>query len=420
MVARIVVHSMAHRGDVYPYVPIASELCRRGHEVTYVVPREFHPTFAGEPFRCVHSGTDFSPVELDQHGAYIARWGNKLGGGALLPLYFGRFTVPHLDALFEAVDAELAHADLLVSHPAASVVGSMSCELRGVPWVVGDLFPMLVPTATAPPAGVPNLGSALNRATWTIGRSRLAGPLTSRAGFVEFRDRLGLATPPSWNLIDARLSPHRNIALTSPHYIDPAPDWPDGYDLVGFTPWNGPDGGRLDDDVLEFLDAGPPPVIVTLGTSGASAKPEIFEAVAVILDQIGVRGLFLTSNAAITEKVRSMVRSVHAVWQFVPLAPLLPHAQAVVHSGAHGANALVLAAGLPSVIAPCMFDQRWHAQRQHQLGTGIWARHPRHLATAIRRLLTETSLADQATRMGDKLRGEDGTGAACDAIEAML
>lgn len=130
--ARIIVHSMAHRGDVYPYVPIASELCRRGHEVTYVVPREFHSSLAAEPFRCVHSGTDFSPVELDQHGAYIARWGNMLGGGALLPLYFGKFTVPHFDALFDTVDSELANADLLVSHPAASIIGSMSCERRGL------------------------------------------------------------------------------------------------------------------------------------------------------------------------------------------------------------------------------------------------------------------------------------------------
>ena len=418
--ARIVVYSMAHRGDVYPYVPIASELCRRGHEVTYVVPREFHSALAAEPFRCVHSGTDFSPVELDQHGAYIARWGNKLGGGALLKLYFGKFTVPHLQALFDAVDAELADADLLVSHPAASIVGSMSCERRGLPWVVGDLFPMLVPTATAPPAGMPNLGSTLNRALWNVGRSRLAAPLTCRSGFVEFRHRLGLTTPRAWNVIDARLSPHRNIALSSRHYIEPASDWPDGYDLVGFTPWNGPDGGRLNDDVLAFLAAGPPPVIVTLGTSGASARPEIFDAVAPVLDELGVRGLFLTSNAAVTERVRSVVGPVHGVWQFVPLAPLMPHARAVVHSGAHGTNALVLEAGLPSVIAPCMFDQRWHAQRQQQLGSAIWARHPRHLSKAIRRLLTDRSLAERAAEIGHKLRTEDGTSAACDAIEAVL
>ena len=74
-------------------------------------------------------------------------------GGVLLRLYFGRFTVPHLDALFGAIDAELADADLLVSHPAASIVGAMSCERHGIPWIVGDLFPMLVPTATAPSGG---------------------------------------------------------------------------------------------------------------------------------------------------------------------------------------------------------------------------------------------------------------------------
>ena len=34
---KIVVYSMAHRGDVFPFVPIASELVRRGHDVTFVV-----------------------------------------------------------------------------------------------------------------------------------------------------------------------------------------------------------------------------------------------------------------------------------------------------------------------------------------------------------------------------------------------
>ncbi|MBP6728409.1 MAG: hypothetical protein KA129_02215 [Microthrixaceae bacterium] len=168
--ARIVFHSMAHRGDVFPYVPIASELSRRGHDITYVVPREFHPLFTAEPFKCVHSGTDFSPVALDRHGPYIARWGMPLSGAGFLRLYFGRYTVPHLAILFEAVDTQLADADLLVSHPAASLVGAMSCERRGIPWIVGDLFPMLLPTATAPPAGVPNLGRRGNAAVWRLGR----------------------------------------------------------------------------------------------------------------------------------------------------------------------------------------------------------------------------------------------------------
>ena len=268
---KIVVYSMAHRGDVFPFVPIASELVRRGHDVTFVVPREFHPVLAAEPFRCVHSGTDFSPIELDEHGAFLRRWGMKMGGAVTLRLYFGEFTVPHLETLFTAVDAELADADLLVSHPAASLVGAMACERRGIPWIVGDLFPMLVPTATGPPSGMPDLGGTVNRAMWRLGRSRLVDPLTSRRAFVAFRRRLGLATDCRWNVVDARLSPYHNLALVSAHYVAPAADWPSNYRLVGFTSWSGSDAGVLPAEVERFLDDGPPPVAVTLGTSGATA-----------------------------------------------------------------------------------------------------------------------------------------------------
>ena len=102
---KIVVYSMAHSGDVHPYVPVAAELSRRGHEVVFVVPREFHPEFAAEPFECVHSGSDFSPRELDKHGEWIAKWGMLLGGVRILELYFGVFTIPYLDAMFDALAA---------------------------------------------------------------------------------------------------------------------------------------------------------------------------------------------------------------------------------------------------------------------------------------------------------------------------
>jgi len=45
---------------------------------------------------------------------------------------------------------------------------------------------------------------------------------------------------------------------------------------------------------------------------------------------LGARGLFLTSNAGVTEQVRSVVGPVHGVWQFVSLAPLLLHPGSVL------------------------------------------------------------------------------------------
>lgn len=420
--ARIVVYSMAYRGDVFPYVPIASELARRGHDVTFVVPREFHDTFAAEPFRCVHSGTDFGPIALDEHADYVARWGMPFGGALLLRLYFGVFTVPHLDELFGAIDGEIAQADLLFSHPAAAVVGAMACERRGVPWVVGDLFPMLLPTATAPPAGMPNLGPAVNRALWRAARSSRLERVSYGGDFKAYRRRLGLPAPDGWNVVDARLSPYRNIGLMSRHYLDAVDDWPPGYELVGFTPWQGPEHGYLDDAVLEFIAGGEPPVAVTLGTSAASARPEVFGRVADALDRAGQRGIFLTSNAAIADQLARRVgrSSAHGIWPFVPLEPLLPHCRAIVHSGAHGTNALALAAGIPSVIRPCLFDQRWHAERQQKLGTGIWARRPRDLDSAIDHAVRDEQLAETAREFAARLAPEDGTARACDAIEATL
>src|SRR5438034_5156705 len=109
--ARVVVYSLGYRGDVFPYVPIASALAARGHEVTYVVPPEFHALLGGEGFRCVHSGFDLGPALLDEHAKYVAH----LGGARMIPVFFDRFVVPHLDELFEALDAEVASADVVVS-----------------------------------------------------------------------------------------------------------------------------------------------------------------------------------------------------------------------------------------------------------------------------------------------------------------
>jgi UDP:flavonoid glycosyltransferase YjiC (YdhE family) len=384
------------------------------------VPREFHPLFADEPFRCAHSGTDFGPVALDEHAAYVDRWGNRLGGALLLRLYFGVLTVPHLDALYGAIDAELADADLLVSHPAAAVVGSMSAEPRGVPVLVGDLFPMLLPSEHTSMAGAPYLGRRVNRMLIRAGRSPAMDRITCAKGFRDFRTRLGLSND-GWNVLDARLSPTSNLGLVPSAYIDRQPDWPEGYRLVGFTPWAGPDGGALDDDIVEFLDAGEPPVVVSLGTSAASARPEVFEAVMAALDARGERGVFLVSNAEIEGRLTPRAGTRHLIRAFAPLVALLPRARAIVHSGAHGTNSLALLAGQPSIIVPCLFDQVVHARRQQELGTGAWVRRPKQLGDAIDDVLSgRGGHAERARAFAAEIAAEDGTAAVVREAETLL
>lgn len=419
--ARIVVYSNAYRGDVFPFVPIASELARRGHDVTFVTAREFHPLFAAEPFRVAHSGSDsLAPKHLDTHAEWVAKWGVRFGGARQLKLFLGELCVPYLDDFYDALHAELDGADLLLSHPAAALVGSMVAEALDVPWIDGDLFPMLLPTSTRPPDPLPNLGARANRMMWRAGRSRMLAPLTYQKDFAAYRRKKGLDSTER-SPLDAMRSPHLSLGLASPTYVEPAPDWPASMRMTGFSMWEGPDAGALPDDVRAFLDAGDPPVLVTLGTSAASAAPQRFEAAMSALDDAGARGLFLTSTDDIAARLRRRNTSGrHGIWPFVPLAPVLPRCRAAVQSGSHGTNAMVLTAGLPSVISPVLFDQVWHAKRQQELGTGLWAKKPKDLGEAIRRLLEDSDVTATAQQFGRRLREEDGVATACDELDRFL
>lgn len=419
--ARVVVYSNAYRGDVFPFVPIASELSRRGHDVTFVCPREFHPVFAAEPFRVAHSGSDsLAPANLEQHGEWLAKWGMRFGGVRQLKLFMGELCVPYLDEFYDALHAEVEGADLLVSHPAAALVGSMVAESLNVPWIDGDLFPMLIPTATRSPDPLPNLGARGNRLIWRAGRSRLFAPFSYQKDFAAFRRTKGLdATERS--PLDAMRSPYLTLGLASPRYVEPAADWPDSIRMTGFSMWDGPETGSLPDDVVEFLDAGDPPVLVTLGTSAASAAPQRFAEAMHALDEVGARGIFLTSTDATADRLRaSNTRSRHGIWPFVSLSGVLPRCRAAIQSGSHGTNSMVLTAGIPSVTSPVLFDQVWHGKRQEQLGTGVLMKKPTQLAGALRRVLTDENMRSAASGFGALLREEDGVGVACDEIDGFL
>jgi UDP:flavonoid glycosyltransferase YjiC (YdhE family) len=411
--ARVVINSMGYRGDVFPYVRIASELVARGHDVAYVVPQEFHALLDSEGFRCVHPGFNIGPTLLEEHAKYVRHW----GGARLMRLLFVRFLGPHLDELFGALDAEVATADVVVSHTLGTLVAGMVCERRGVPMILGDLFPMHMPSAFSPPVGMPDLGRLGNRFVWGVARS--IGPEAQPGGRAirTYRRRLGLNAN-GWSMIDTGAD--LTLGLASPSYVDRQPDWPSQYRLVGFTPWSGPTDRELPEEVSAFLDAGDPPIIVTQGTAAASARTDFFAKAAEAVDRAGGRALLLTSNERNANELRSVIPGHrHAIWPFVPLEPLLPRCRGVIHAGGLGTTALTLSAGVPSAISPCMIDSIWHAQRHETLGIGIRIRRD-NLHEAVDRLLTDEDLLGRARHLGQRIADEDGTRLACDEIETFL
>jgi len=416
--ARVVLYAMGYRGDVLPYVPVARELARRGHQVRFVCPREFHGLLEPEPFGCVHSGLDLGPNLLEQHSDFVARWGTRLGGVMLPRLYFDKLTIPYLDRLFEVIDHELASADLLASHPFPYFVAGPAAERRGVPAVVLDVFPMLVPSRYTDLPVLGSLRPRISAAVWATARSRVVARVPTFAALRRFRERLGLDVN-GWNFFDARLSQRLTIGLYSHWYQPRQPDWPESYQLAGFTPWLGPAGLAVPAEVETFLEAGDPPVLITLGTNAATAHPGTFVEAARALDALHARGLILTSNEAIAERTKRAVGDGHGVWPFLPLGPLLSRCRAVVHAGGHGTNAAALTAGLPSAITPVVSDQIWHARRIAELGIGVNIKRGR-LHQGLSELLRDGSMHERAAALGQRLRTENGPKTAATLAESAL
>jgi sterol 3beta-glucosyltransferase len=205
-------------------------------------------------------------------------------------------------------------------------------------------------------------------------------------------------------VFNGRTSPLLHLGLASSHYYATPSDLA-SYRPCGFTSWTNIDD-PLPADVVRYLDAGDPPVVVTLGTSAASAAASVFGMAAAALDALGLRGLFLTGNAANASSLHGR----EGVWSFVPLAPVLARCRAIVQSGAHGTNAIALTSGTPSVVVPMLFDQVWHGAHNAELGIGTMVRKPtvERLVDAIRHVTADPCVAATARSFAALLRAEDG------------
>jgi sterol 3beta-glucosyltransferase len=95
---------------------------------------------------------------------------------------------------------------------------------------------------------------------------------------------------------------------------------------------------------------------------------------------------------------------------------------AVVHHGGAGTTAAGLRAGVPSIIIPFMADQPFWGQRVATLGVGP-SPIPRKkltaqkLAEAIREAINDTTMQQQASALGQRIRDEDGVGQAVTYVQ---
>jgi UDP:flavonoid glycosyltransferase YjiC (YdhE family) len=415
MSRRIVIASWGSLGDVFPYVGLGKALQARGHRVRIAMPGFYRELVEGE-------GLDFHPMPPDvdpDDRERIARVMHPTRGPERI---IRDWVAPAVRDQYAALEEAVADADAVVSHP-VTFAAPLVAEKRRLPWAATVLAPMSLMSVTDWPVtrGAPLL-APLARWRWGARLMRRVVDRVTRAWLepvVRFRRELGLRTTGN-PLLDAQFTPALNLGLFSRVLAAPQPDWPPNLHVTGFVFYNGP--GALDPQLESFLAAGPPPVVFTLGSSAVGAAGAFYEESAAAVARLGARAVLLRGPFPANEPVRTKSPDILVV-ERASHQLLFPRAAAIVHHGGVGTTGQGLRSGRPMLVVPHSHDQPDNAARVARLGVSRTLYPSGYRSTRVAReldlLLRDSRYRENAERIGETVRAEQGAAAAAALIERL-
>jgi UDP:flavonoid glycosyltransferase YjiC (YdhE family) len=326
---------------------------------------------------------------------------------------------PLIVRLISDIYAACRDADALFVSTLGYYGGYDVAEALDIPVYVTHLHPN-VPTRAYPHVFLPHLPPWLPSLART--RYNLLGHWLTEAAYWAFileplneARREVLARPPllPLDIIDRIRHPLRPVLHAySPLLTRTPPDWVHDVHVTGY--WfvdEEPPGWSPDPGLVDFLEAGEPPVYVGFGSNLVGRDPDsITRLILGALERTGLRGIIMSGWGDLGNI--DLPATVYKV-ESVPHSWLFPQVCAVVsHCGA-GTLGATLRAGVPPITIPFFGDQLFWSARVARLGLGP-APIPRRdltedgLVAAIEQALSDATMRGRAALIGRLIRQERG------------
>jgi sterol 3beta-glucosyltransferase len=401
---RIALATVGTTGDVAPFVLLARRLVERGHEVTAVSWPLHRAALSLPGVRVEVAGPHADPARIAAVAAEAAGRPPLDQVSVLRDFHLadGEDHFRRLRALLPGHDLVVVHGIHMLAH--AAVLDA------GLPFATAIFDPVLLPTHSAPPPGLPPLGPFNRLAWWMLDRllARTAHPvdtILSRTGSAQ----RGLP------LFRAR-SPRLHLLACSPAIIRVPPDLPAGTRVTGSWLDDAP-VPPLAPEIEAFLAEGSAPIVIAFGSMAGASETAIDDAVRSILE--GGRRVIVQGGVAADVVSPGLLRV-----GIVDHRALFPRAALVVHHGGSGTTHAACAAGVPSLVIPHVGDQPYWADRLQRLGVAprpqpVRGLRAERLADAALATAADRSMKERAQRLATELAGEDGLGVAVAALEAL-
>lgn len=406
---KILLVTRGSQGDVLPYLAIAAELERRGHEVTINFPQIFEETVKPYGFKYVLQQFDDIGGMIDS----AAQNSHKFRP-------FLKWMRNVIDKQFDQLIPLLKEHDILVSTNSEFAVASIA-EYCKKPLIRTAYAPFL-PGKKIPPAVLPFpkpnpiitpaiLWKLMNRMTNFMVKDTIN----------KNRAKYGLAPIRNFGYHAGERS--YNYLLFSQHLGNIDPDWTFKWSIGGYC-FN--DTFQYDEkayeEMISFVDSAQSPIIFfTLGSCSSKDGNRFSKALVDICKKHDYR-LIIDSGWAKTGITLQADKHLFLMKQPVPHNLIFPHCDGVIHHGGCGTTHSVGRAGKPQLITPLIIDQPYWSYRIHQLGLG-----PEGLKKAkaseqeIERkvcdLVTNPLYKKNAAHIGEMIQKEGGIKNICDSIE---
>ncbi|CAN1246665.1 Sterol 3-beta-glucosyltransferase UGT80A2 [Linum grandiflorum] len=206
--------------------------------------------------------------------------------------------------------------------------------------------------------------------------------------------------------------------IWSPHLLPKPKDWGPKIDVVGFCFLDLASRYVPPDDLVQWLEAGDPPVYVGFGSLPVQEPEKMTQMIVEALELTGQRGIInkgwggLGNLAEPKDSIYLLDNCPHD-WLFL-------RCKAVVHHGGAGTTAAGLKAACPTSIVPFFGDQPFWGDRVHARGVGpapipVDEFSTEKLVEAIKYML-DPEVKQRAVEIGKAMENEDGVAGAVRAF----
>jgi rhamnosyltransferase subunit B len=418
---RVVFTTFGSLGDLHPYVAVALGLQARGHEAVVATSGYYRQKIEalGIGFQALRP----DHPDPDKYPDIFRRIMDRRKGSKYV---IREFMMPVLRESYEDTLAAAAGADLLVSHM-LSFTTRLVAEKKGIPWASTFLQPFGFFSAYDPPVLPPALflsklrflGPAFHRPLFWCAKRSVRSWSEPWHGL---RAEIGLPPSSESPLFEGQQSPSLVLAMFSKLLADKQPDWPPQTAVTGFPFYDQDGDSETNPELVRFLDAGPPPLVFTLGSSAVVDAGTFYDHSAAAAKLLGRRAVLLVGKDP-RNRPTSLPDGIVA-FDYAPFSELFQRAAAIVHQGGVGTTAQAMRSGRPMLVMPYAHDQFDNAERVTRLGIARTIQRRRYTpdraAAELQQLLDQPGYSQRAEVVGERVRQEDGVGAACDALETLL